>query len=527
MWACAIVILNMFMLQQIILTLDIIPDGVPMHRLGPCALWFAYFAAVIEYKRWYDVEWQQVGFVLVYIAYFIHIVYTIQLYRLCRPSGEAPQVAETPGATWWPGEWKLPVAFQHSIWLVAPPKKLQEHEVDIVGELRAMQQGHEAPPARDESAAAKRHDVHRALGVQGESPAWFSVKVGLISLILAWCWLVAGFTWEVMNQGTTHPSFLSAPGNPNNARDPRYRPAKLGKKEPPEVGTGGIHGPAEGVHMEGMHRRLSDLSAAGVDRRGVAAKLRDLLPLLHGLAEGVLPAAEVAAALPAAPEHTPVQWPAWFEPSMLACGAEAAVALSRHGRGAHILPGSLDAQPFALHGAAGHGALTSASWDGQGLLASTASGGVLHCAGAAPVGGRWLCEALEGARLPVGASAKVALSRMASGALRAAVLFPGEGSVTLYLHGTHRGAKWLIQGEVRSPAATVAASFAGEGHLLLASADGSVSKLHLADGSRAQIREANAGHAGHAWAAVCQSEQSSSLLRLATQAGTAAKLIFG
>ncbi len=47
------------------------------------------------------------------------------------------------------------------------------------------------------------------------------------------------------------------------------------------------------VRQQGMHRRLSDLSAAGVDRRGVAAKLRDLLPLLQGLAEGGLPAAEV------------------------------------------------------------------------------------------------------------------------------------------------------------------------------------------------------------------------------------------
>merc|ERR1719215_2524660 len=133
--------LPMFVLQQVILTLDVIPSGPPIHRLGPFALWFAYFAAYIEYKRWYTEEAQVIGFVLVYIAYGIHIIYTLQLLRLCAPSENPPVVAESPGASWWPGEWRLPTAFQHAIWLVAPPKQLQEGEHDITGELRAMQRG--------------------------------------------------------------------------------------------------------------------------------------------------------------------------------------------------------------------------------------------------------------------------------------------------------------------------------------------------------------------------------------------------
>lgn len=41
-----------------ILTLDVIPTGLPIHRLGPFGLWFAYFAAAIEYKRWFTPEAQ-------------------------------------------------------------------------------------------------------------------------------------------------------------------------------------------------------------------------------------------------------------------------------------------------------------------------------------------------------------------------------------------------------------------------------------------------------------------------------------
>lgn len=32
---------------------------------------------------------------------------------------------------------------------------------------------------------AKRRDVHRALGKQGESPAWFNVRIGLLGLLVA------------------------------------------------------------------------------------------------------------------------------------------------------------------------------------------------------------------------------------------------------------------------------------------------------------------------------------------------------
>ncbi len=36
--------------QQVVLMLDSIPCAVPIHRVSPCSLWFAYLGAVIEYQ---------------------------------------------------------------------------------------------------------------------------------------------------------------------------------------------------------------------------------------------------------------------------------------------------------------------------------------------------------------------------------------------------------------------------------------------------------------------------------------------
>jgi len=554
LFACAIVILPMFVLQQVILTLDIIPDGLPIHRLGPFGLWFAYIAAAIEYKRWYTPEAQFVGFVLVYIAYAIHIIYTLQLLRICAPSETPPVVADSPGASWWPGEWRLPSAFQHAIWMVAPPKQLQDGEHDIAGELRDMQRGGPSTLGAGATQAERRKDVHRALGKQGESPAWFNVKVGLISLVIAWVFLTFGFTIEVINQGTAHPSLLNAHGMPNNARDPRYRPAKPGSHEHTEVGTGGVAaGPAKGVHMEAVHRRLSGVDLASgfapqtATRQEIANKLRDLMPYLQELARtgsAPVPAAEAPST---ELSHMAVQWPPLFEPQHLACSeaSPVALALSRHGRGALIAAstaghGPVDAKHLTLEGVATHGPLVATSWDSEGLLLVTASGVTLECPGANAADGRWHCAPLPGAKLPIAMGGKpfagtVAVTRVARQvagatlALRAAVLFPGEASVTIFSRAGHAAAAWLPTGEVRVAAPAVAASFAAEGeHLLLTSADGSTAQMLMTDGS---VSEAIAGaNSGHAWKGACRLP-SGSLARLALSTSASgvseAKFILG
>jgi len=539
-FACAIVMLPMFVLQQVILTLDIKPGagGLPIHRLGPFGLWFAYFAAVCEYVRWYNPLVQAIGFVLVYCAYAIHIIYTVQLLRLCRPSEEAPDSAETPGAAWWPGEWRLPSAFSHALWFVAPPKELEPGLNDITAELRAEQRGGPVVAGGGQPTASdKRADVHRALGKQGESPAWFGVKVGLISLLIAWIWLTFGFTIEIMNQGTAHPSLLNAPGMPNNARDPRYRPAKPGKTEPTEVGTGGVTaGPAKGVHLGSMHRRLSDAAFAAAPstemRREIVNKLRELMPQLQDMARfGALESA-TSSLLPA-PDAAEVQWPAMFQPELLTCGAhaETALALSRHGRGALVSTPAMSVESFVLQGVAGHGTIVAASWDTKGLLLVTSMGDLLECAGAAPTAGRWACKPFAGAKLPIAGQhlkGSVAVSR-AAGEVHAAVIFKGEESITIFARSS---SAWLPRAEVRTPAsrsAAAAAAFSASGSaLIVVAADGSVTEMQMVDGQNSELAAANAGHAGHAWAGACRFG-SGELARLAVpiDSSSAAKFILG
>mmetsp|Transcript_41877 Transcript_41877/g.132399 ORF Transcript_41877/g.132399 Transcript_41877/m.132399 type:complete len:832 (-) Transcript_41877:265-2760(-) len=539
-FACSIVMLPMFVLQQVILTLDIAPGGMPIQRLGPCSLWFAYFAAICESVRWYNPQVQAVGFVLVYCAYAIHIVYTVQLLRLCAPSEEAPAIAESPGASWWPGEWRLPSAFQHAICLLAPPKELAPGVTDIAGELRAEQSGGPqvaGNQSTESTASEKRADVHRALGKQGESPAWFGVKVGLISLVIAWIWLTFGFTIEIMNQGTSHPSLLNAPGMPNNARDPRYRPAKPGKSEPTEVGTGGVAaGPAKGVHLGAMHRRLSDAEFVAAPttpmRRDIANKLRELIPHLQEMARLGAPESAILS-LPPAPAAAEVQWPAMFQPQLLTCGAhaQAAVALSRHGRGALLATPTMNLESFVLHGVAGHGTIVAASWDTEGLLLVTTTGDVFECAGAVPTAGKWACKLSTGPKLPIATAGKpftglVAVSR-APGEVQAAVIFPGDDSVTIFARSS---STWLPRGEVRTPASTAAAAhFSTSGSsLLVSAADGSVTELQMSNGQTSELASANTGHAGHAWAGACRLA-SGDLARLAVpvESSSQAKFILG
>lgn len=555
LFAGGIIILQMFMLQQIILTLDIVPMGFPVHRIGPFSFWFAYFAAAIEYKRWYTPESQQVGFVLVWGAYIIEIIYTYWLLRICAPSKDPPPVAESPGAAWWPEKWCLPTNFQHAIWLVAPPKKLGKGLGDIAGELRSAQLGCAGSPiARTGTGITeKQADVLNAMGKHGESPAWTTVRVGLIAMLGAWILMTIGFTVEVMYQGTSTPSFLSAPGLPNNARDPRYRKPKVGAHEPVEVGTGGVHGPARGVHMGSMHRRLADLQLTPEfftkvgDQPQIAQALHDLMPHLYDLSS--LPShRQVASALPSTqrgdvieePHRLQVTWPVLFEPHFLACGADFphVLALSRHGRGSFIgLPhdhhdsagGELTS--FSLEGVASHGPLAAASLDSEGLLLLTVTGATLECQGAGPSSnGRWLCVPLAGAKLPISIGGKplptrVALARAGADGLRAAILFPGDDSVTVFSRASRPAAPWLPSGEISTHVPTAMPAFtAGGESLLLTAGDGSVTSLNLGTGHTSMSAHPVPMMTGNDWPSTCRSS-SGRLVRLARVAEAAAELL--
>lgn len=502
-FAVGLVCIPTCVLQHILLTLDIMPGQLnfSLQRLGPFAQIVAWVALAIEYTPYYDPSTAAIGYILVYVAHGFHIIYTIQLLRICAPDFSAPDQAEVPQGTWWPGQWRLPKAFKHTVWLVAPPRHLEPGQNDLVGEMRKASEGGTqsiGQPGRltFDAVEAKRRDVHRALGKQGESPAWFNVRTGLLGLLVAWIYLVIGFTIEVANAHTSTPSFLSAGGMPNNLRDPRYRPPKVGAHEPTEVGTGGAkHGPAVGVKhharrlqaLEGI--KTSDIIST-LPRDELVAKIRSVLPYLRDLAQPQTPKALLANSMIDTTSAPPlaqakaasVEWPALFEPRLL-CGHASApklLALSHHGRGL-IIEGP-HSTPVALHGG-NMGPLLSAHWDHHGLVVLASSGRTFHCDH-----GTWHCKDSALPPLPLGASpfrGAVAITRGPQPhAVRAAVMFPQEKSVVIMAHTGHEKDSWLPSGEARTRAVASSAAFAAEGkELLLTSQDGAVARLHLATGA--------------------------------------------
>jgi len=364
-------------------------------------------------------------------------------------------------------------------------------------------------------------------------------------MVIAWIFLIVGYSVEIANQGTNHPSLISAPGMPHNSRDPRYRKPKVGSSEPTEVGTGGAErGPAVGIKEEAVERRLQalglgpDSEFSGMDaatRREVAGKLRDLLPYLGELAAGgsplpssSRPVARAAPEMPLGGRATKVQWPALFEPRLLACGPERdgrlkALALSRHGRGAVISAeaGATAANltQFAFEGIAALGPLVAASWDAAGLLLVSAAGATVECPGHFPSAGRWRCRSMPGAKLPIGLPGQpfnglTAIGRHQQGGLRAAVLFPGDSTLTLFSRKEHEASPWLPAGEARVSGEPAAVSLAPDHALVMDRTSGAIARLHTEDGFLTAASAGVPGHEGHTWQAAC-GRASGSIVRLA------------
>jgi hypothetical protein len=551
LWASFCVMAPLFVTQQVLITLDIVVPAdhfFPWVRLGPVALLSGWIAAVIEYKRWYTDAGIYASAFFVFMAHIFTLIYTIHLFFLCRPAIDPPAAAEVaPGSAWWPAEWRLPSAWSHAIWLVAPPKTKATGECDLVAELKELAyaqdvKNHDLDTADmdphmeelNEFKKEKAADIHDALGSHNESPAWFFVKVGLISLILGWIWLTIGYLVDVLNEGTVHPSLMNAPGLPNNLRDPRYRKPKpgyacvigeqgmcLGQ----EVGTGGYYaGPVrEQIHMAlktqhhtGFYRRLKSMDETTEE---LGEKLQQVLPHLQRVIRDREVSNYFAFGIKDQENAVPkanVKWPALFEPRLLACSPNThtenfhvAAAISRHGRGV-VIQATTDetvaqTEPFVLDSAAMHAPFLSAHWHSSGLLLSSTAGHLLECPDK-PSAGRWNCHKLDTGKLPIATGSEpfagaLAVARHArKSALIAAVSFPGESSITLFQSS---GTAWLPIGETRTPAQVVAASFDQKAEsVLMLLADGAVTEMRLEDGAMAVSAPAFSGEP-HTWQATC------------------------
>lgn len=92
----------------------------------------------------------------IFICHLLQIVYALRMMELIIPKEVKRE--ERIGNMWWPVGWKVPPAFQHVYYFVAPPPYLRPGQFDVV---REMKQGYYAKPdAADGKNGNPEQDMH-------------------------------------------------------------------------------------------------------------------------------------------------------------------------------------------------------------------------------------------------------------------------------------------------------------------------------------------------------------------------------
>jgi len=112
---------------------------------------FAAIAMSIEFRDGFSKTWIVLGWIIVFIAYFCQLLYSMRLWDIALPDTWATlrrqgQVRdEVLGANsdhqsgWWPKSWvNIPTGFRSVLYIVAPPERLQEGQVDLVREMNEL-----------------------------------------------------------------------------------------------------------------------------------------------------------------------------------------------------------------------------------------------------------------------------------------------------------------------------------------------------------------------------------------------------
>lgn len=137
-----------FVLQVLLVLLlrfDIIHGRNRQHQKLPHCQWaapFAWLFAAIGMSLDFQVQFNLTAiafcWVSVFLAYILQLIFTIRLWEVALPDDWATKLSpeERVGAAWWPDTWKVPSAFSHVLYLVAPPQRLQPGQNDIYREVK-------------------------------------------------------------------------------------------------------------------------------------------------------------------------------------------------------------------------------------------------------------------------------------------------------------------------------------------------------------------------------------------------------
>jgi hypothetical protein len=105
--------------------------------LGPLAIIPASIAFALDFRVEYDPVAIALTWVFIFIAFAMQTLYSFRLVELVIPSEVSKGTdSKRIGEAWWPSDWQVPAAFQHILYFVCPPDKLQPGQNDIVREVK-------------------------------------------------------------------------------------------------------------------------------------------------------------------------------------------------------------------------------------------------------------------------------------------------------------------------------------------------------------------------------------------------------
>mmetsp|Transcript_47587 Transcript_47587/g.103453 ORF Transcript_47587/g.103453 Transcript_47587/m.103453 type:complete len:825 (-) Transcript_47587:57-2531(-) len=465
---------------------------IPVEKIAPVITMISCLAMSFEYSIIEpSLGMKTIIYILAWTCYIIQLFWAVRLYDLAEPRAQ-PELEDLPGLAWWPKEWYLPPSFQHALYLVAAPKKLQPGQTCLTQEMK-MSRGMAPTPSAAQQPRPSQPQLF----------PWKIFRGALFVMLSVWFLMTVGRIAEQLN-GERY--FLKQEGRmmrwPSHMQPWMSPWTRLGSRN-------------EWSHTGGSDRRLQEEDEL---RLKVAETAERLIAVLANMPDALDASEALEKSLPTAVfQRSNVDWSALQEPHLLACNGQGIVAaLTRARSGASVrLPASstnveaggrsTPAEHFELRGIDGLGELLGTSWGRAGLLLITASGLLAECADA-PIEGNWSCR--EVAKLPF-ASKRLswgAAARQGDRRLRVAVVFEDEDGVALF---DAEDGEWLPAGEVQLPfPSSSVASFsmsAEGGSILISTTDGRVRELALEDAMRPQPGHRSAAQEalGLEWRATC------------------------
>jgi len=477
--------------------------NVPMELIVPFPPLVCVFCMHIDYsvlEEW-RAGWVVFVWACSFVCYITYFLWSLRMYDLCCPNKTNREMIDSkPTQPWWPGEWSLPVSFQHALYFIAPPKFLEPGESCLWQEMKAGR----GSENKDVPEVKQREAV-----VQNDT-AWRVCRAGNFVSIFLWMFIIGGrlyaLAWTQADAGDMR-FMLKQEGRvmrwPSHMQPWMAPWTRLGTRN-------------EWCHTGGCDRRLGESQSKS--RHELAGVAEKLVPTLQTISDGLqqerkaIVEEKTQVNLPMT--RASVNWPTSFRPELLTCSHHGPIAALARGlrTGALVNEQSTGAaQSFAFQGIDQLGEILGSHWGKDGMLLTMKNGELAECAGM-PVNGVWPCELLS-SQLPLGGSSlhKAVVARVLNKKelFRAAVVYHGDASVTLFETEGESGV-WFPTGEAHLPSFMAQApSFSmsmSANELILMTEGGSVLKWAVTDAEPTMLapppREAMATSV--VWQTACQ-----------------------